>query len=183
MDRQSGLRIMYANVQSVNNKINELRATVVKEMPDVLALTETWMNESIDNCYLGIDGYDILVRTDRADTAGGRGGGIMVYVKAIVALKEEEGETGFNQCATVKVKRRGHDLGISIVYRSPNSDLENDAKLCQWIRSMKGENVIIGDFNFPGVRWDSGCCDSRGRPFYEACSDVFLTQHVEGLST
>ena len=96
---------MYANVQSVNNKINELRATVVKEMPDVLALTETWMNESIDNCYLGIDGYDILVRTDRADTAGGRGGGIMVYVKAIVALKEEEGETGFNQYATVKVKR------------------------------------------------------------------------------
>ena len=107
----------------------------------------------------------------------------MVYVKAVVALKEEEGETGFNQCATVKVKRCGHDLGIGIVYRSPNSDLENDAKLCQWIRSMKGENVIIGDFNFPGVRWDSGCCDSRGRPFYEACSDVFLTQHVEGLST
>ena len=162
----------------MNNKINELRAIVVKEMPDVVALTETWTNESIDNCYLGIDGYEILVRSDRVDTVGGRGGGIMVYVKEIVALKEEEG-TDFNQCTTVKVKRRGHDLGISIVCRSPNLDIENDTKLCQWIRSMRGENVIIGDFNFPGVRWESGCCDSRGRLFYEACSDVFLTQHVE----
>ena len=162
---------MYANVQSVNNKINELRAIVVKEMPDVVALTDTWTNGSIDNGYLGIDGYEILVRSDRVDTVGGRGGGIMVYAKEIIALKEED--TGFNQCVMVKVKRRSHDLGIGIVYRSPNSDIENDTKLCQWIRSMRGENVIIGDFNFPGVRWESGCCDSRGRLFYDACSDVF----------
>ena len=47
---------------------------------------------------------------------------------------------------------------------------------------MRGENLIIGDFNFPGVRWESGCCDSRGRPFYDACSDAFLTQHVEGAT-
>ena len=166
----------------MNNKINELRATVVKEMPDVVALTETWTNESIENGYLVIDGYEILVRSDRADTMGGRGGGIIVYVRGIVALKEEKEEGGFNQCATVKVKRRGNDLGLSIVYRSPNSDFENDAKLCQWIQNMRGENVIIGDFNFPGVKWDSGWCDSRGRPFYDACSDVFLTQHVEGAT-
>ena len=174
---------MYANVQSVNNKINELRATVAKEMPDVVALTETWTNENIDSLYLGIDGYEIVVRSDRADTVGGRGGGILVYVKSIVALREEEEEEGgFNQYATVKVKRCGNDLGVSVVYRSPNSDLENDTKLCQWIRSMRGENLIIGDFNFPGVRWESGCCDSRGRPFYDACSDAFLTQHVEGAT-
>ena len=105
----------------------------------------------------------------------------MVYVREIFAWHEEE-KTVFNQCATVKVKGLGHDLSLHIVYRSPNSTRENDAHLCQWIREMRGDCLIVGDFNFPGIRWDSGCTDSRGRPFYEACSDVFLTQHMEGAT-
>ena len=47
---------------------------------------------------------------------------------------------------------------------------------------MRQDDVILGDFNFPGIRWDTGCSDLRGRPFYEACSEVFLTQHVEGAT-
>ena len=181
MDRQSGLKVMFANAQSINNKINELRSLVVKESPDVVALTETWTNESIEDEYLCLEGYDMIVRKDRADTAGGRGGGIVVYVREIYAWHEEE-KTVFNQCATIKVKRLRHDLSLHVVYRSPNSTRDNDAHLCQWIRDMRGDCLIVGDFNFPGIRWETGCTDSRGRSFYEACADVFLTQHVEGAT-
>ena len=178
MDGQRGLKVLYANVQSINNKINELRALLVKECPDVVALTETWTNSSIADECLWIDGYDMVVRKDRTDTTGGRGGGIVVYVKDLFTWQEEV-ETSFNQCALLKVKMRGRDLGLRIVYRSPNSTRDNDADLCQWIREVKGDDLVVGDFNFPGIDWDSGCADSRGRPFYEACSDAFLTQHVE----
>ena len=179
MGGERGLRVMYANVQSLNNKVNELRALVVLESPDVIALTETWTNDSVANEFLYIEGYDMVVRKDRMDTAGGRGGGIIVYVKDVFAWQEEV-ETSFNQCALVKVKRRARDLGLRIVYRSPNSTRDNDAELCQWIGEMRKEEVLLGDFNFPGIRWGPGCSDARGRPFYEACSEVFLTQHVEG---
>ena len=155
---------MFANAQSINNKINELRSLVVRESPDVVALTETWTHESIADEYLCLEGYDMIVRKDRADTVGGRGGGIVVYVREIFAWHEDE-KTVFNQCATVKVKGLGHDLSLHIVYRSPNSTRENDAHLCQWIREMRGDCLIVGDFNFPGIRWDSGCTDSRGGPF------------------
>ena len=131
MDRQRGLKIMYANVQSLNNKVNELKALIVKECPDVVALTETWTNENIANEYLWVDGYDMVVRNDRIDTTGGRGGGIVVYVRDLFAWQEEV-ETSFNQLAVLKVKRRGQDLGLHIVYRSPNSTRENDTELCQW---------------------------------------------------
>ena len=181
MDRQRELRVMYANVQSLNNKVNELRALVVKESPDVIALAETWTNESVANEFLHVEGYDMVVRKDRRDTIGGRGGGIIVYVKEVFAWQEEV-ETAFNQCALVKVKRKGRDLGLRIVYRSPNSTRDNDADLCQWIRGMQRDEVILGDFNFPGIKWGPGCSDSRGRPFYEACSEAFLTQHVEGAT-
>ena len=36
------MSVLYANAQSINNKINELRALVVEMKPDVVALTESW---------------------------------------------------------------------------------------------------------------------------------------------
>ena len=61
MDRQSELKVMFANAQSVNNKINVLRSLVVRESPDVVALTETWTHESIADEYLCLEGYDMIV--------------------------------------------------------------------------------------------------------------------------
>ena len=53
---------MFANVQSLNNKIDELRSLLVRESPDVVALTETWTNDNIPNVYLHVEGYDMMVK-------------------------------------------------------------------------------------------------------------------------
>ena len=173
------MSVLYANAQSINNKINELRALVVEAKPDVVALTESWTNENVDNEILKMEGYDMIVRRDRTDTVGGRGGGILIYVKGVYAWDEED-TPDFTQCASVKIKTNGQNLRLSVVYRSPNSSGENDQKLYQWIREKEGDNVILGDFNFPGINWRTGSADSRGRKFFDACADTFLTQHVEG---
>ena len=146
MDGQSGLKILYTNIQSVNNKINELRAVISSERPDVVAITESWTNENIDDKCLKVEGYDMVVRKDRVDTVGGRGGGILIYVKGMYVWKEDN-ESTFNQCAKLNVKKRSGEFGICVVYRSPNSDRDNDMMLCQWIREMRGDNIILGDFN------------------------------------
>ena len=149
--------------------------------PDVVAVTEAWTNESIGNDVLRLDGYDLIVRRDRNDTVGGRGGGILVYVRGVYAWEEED-VPDFNQCASVKMKTRGQNIRLSVVYRSPNSNGENDQKLCRWICELRGDNLIVGDFNYPGINWSAGSADARGRQFYEACADAFLTQHVEGAT-
>ena len=76
MDGGRRLKLMYSNMQSMNNKMGELRAVVDMEKPDIIALTETWTNECISDAFLSLDGYDMVERRDRTDTAGGRGGGI-----------------------------------------------------------------------------------------------------------
>ena len=63
------------------NKVDEMRAIVAINIPDVLVITETWTNESISNDYLSIGGYNIIERKDRNDTDKGSGGGILVYTK------------------------------------------------------------------------------------------------------
>ena len=72
---------MFLNAQSVVKKMDELRTIAVMKNTDVIAITEAWTNESVDDNYLKVDGYELLERKDRADTDKGRGGGILVYVK------------------------------------------------------------------------------------------------------
>ena len=84
--------ILYTNAQSVIRKMGELRVVVVEEQPEVVALTETWTNLDIADDLLKIKGYEMVAREDRSDTQGGRGGGILVYVRDdINAWREDKG--------------------------------------------------------------------------------------------
>ena len=169
---------MCTNAQSINNKINELRAIVPVIEPDIIAITESWTNDSIGNEVLEVDGFEIIAREDRRDTEGGRGGGILVFARKDMHVWREDAPPNFNQGVTVKVKCGREDVNIHVVYRSPNSKKENDAALNEWVRSMNGSNVMIGDFNYPDINWIAGTAGSKGRGFYEAATEAYFEQHV-----
>ena len=71
------MKVMFANAQSMINKLDEIRAVVKLQNPDIFAITESWTNDDIGNNLLQIDGYEIIDRQDRNDTERGRGGGII----------------------------------------------------------------------------------------------------------
>ena len=81
-----GVSVMFLNAQSLGNKMSELRAVVSLERPDIVAVNETWTNDAIDNGMLGIQGYEIVERSDRRDTEGGRGGGLLVYASKAMRM-------------------------------------------------------------------------------------------------
>ena len=78
------LSILYTNAQSLAGKVSELEAIASDMKPDIIALTETWCNSGITNAVLSIVGYELVpdLRMDRADTGGGRGGGLIVYARS-----------------------------------------------------------------------------------------------------
>ena len=176
--RQEGVKVLFMNAQSVCNKMNELRVVVVEEEPDIVAICETWTNDAVGDPILRLDGYVIAARKDRNDTVGGRGGGLLVYVRKEMSVWEVEVATNFNQCVTVVVKCGGNDLKIHSVYRSPNSTRENDGMLNEWISRMEGTNIMIGDLNYPDVDWETGMSGPRGRDFLEATLERGFEQHV-----
>ena len=172
------MKLLYTNAQSVIKKMAELRAVVALKNPDVIALTETWTHSDIDNSFLQIVNYEIIARQDRTDTSRGRGGGILVFVKKGLCAWKEVVET-FCQCVSVKLKGRFSELGLFVINRSPNSSRENDDALCASMRQMNGRFVIVGDLNFPGIRWATGGSDAKGRAFYDTVEDKHMSQHVE----
>ena len=63
------MKCLYTNACSMGNKHKELEATVLLESYDLIALTETWWDESHD-WSVAIDGYR-LFRRDRQGRSGG----------------------------------------------------------------------------------------------------------------
>ena len=64
-------------------KVGELSCVADMLKPDIILVTESWCNGDITDAYLSIDGYELIpdLRMDRENTAGGRGGGLLVYAK------------------------------------------------------------------------------------------------------
>ena len=185
MEGRPGLNeitVMFANVQSIVNKLDEIRAFMQIQNPDIFAVTESWTNEDIGNDVLWIQGYEIIDRQDRNDTDRGRGGGIIIYAKKNIDIMAEDKKTNFNQCSTVKINARGEDVRIHVIYRSPNSAKSNDEDLCRWMREMRGQNVLIGDFNFPDIDWSAGTAGSRSRNFYDTATEMCMEQCVTEAS-
>ena len=176
---REGVTVFFFNAQSVVRKMDELRAIATSEKPDIIAITETWANESIGDAHLKIDGYEIIGREDRRDTMGGRGGGIIIHAVKSLHVWKMEVSSNFNQMAVVTMRCGSAEIKLHVIYRSPNSNELNDMHLCEYVGGLRGTNVLIGDFNMPDIDWGNGMSGSRGRKFFEAATEKSLEQHVE----
>jgi hypothetical protein len=80
---KDAVRFLFLNVRSIktlNQKTNELlnyKYLVENEKPGILGFNETWLDSTIVDEELLINGYDIF-RKDR----GSRGGGLLLLIKS-----------------------------------------------------------------------------------------------------
>ena len=58
------------NARTVKNKIAELQTLTEQFNPDIICITETWLEEGIQNANLGLKNYNIF-RRDRNLHGGG----------------------------------------------------------------------------------------------------------------
>ena len=173
-----GLKIMYTNARSIVNKIQELRLYAHTNNPDIIAITESWTNSSITNQYLDIPNYTIVSRHDRNDTTNGRGGGILIYVKHPIKSYETTSSSQFNQFASIEVSLPNDIISLYVIYRSPNSSSDNNKLLIEVLKQCKNPAIVVGDFNYPNIKWDclEGCNDSQD--LIDCSLDKFWTQWV-----
>ena len=79
--REAQLKCVYTNACSMGNKQEELEATVRQASYDLVAITETWWDHSHD-WSAAMDGYKLF----RKDRQRRRGGGVALYVSALMLL-------------------------------------------------------------------------------------------------
>ncbi len=159
------------------SKIDTLNCYASLNKPDLILLTETWCHDNISDAYLAIDGYDLIsdLRKDRADTALGRGGGLLVYVKNGITVFTSDSSVNFHQYCIFKLS----DITFYLVYKSPNAPATAIDGLAELIRGAPKHSIFIGDFNLPEVDWSTCAATGRAAPLLEAAQDKFYSQLVD----
>ena len=161
-------------------------------MPDVICITETKLDPSIDDVTLGLKDYNIW-RKDRAD---GNGGGVAILTKKGIITKELEiNQDPIVEMKVIEVETNGVNIIITTVYMPPQTSVwsqENYQKIIQeTLKSLEEvlqfsetnskEILITGDFNSK-IDWES--FDPRAQPdswnakLLEVINDHCLFQNV-----
>ena len=65
------------NARSLLPKVDELTGLIYTKPVDIVAVTESWLHNAIENRLLQLNDYNLF----RKDRITGRGGGVCVYVK------------------------------------------------------------------------------------------------------
>ena len=77
----SGLNIGHINMCSILRKMDQLSFIMNELQVDILGISETKLNSTVNDYELHIDGYDLI----RKDGVTDRGGGIAIYIRSNIS--------------------------------------------------------------------------------------------------
>ena len=118
---------------------------------DVLTLSETWLNHSIEDSEIALPGFT-CVRKDRTETNKGYGG-VAIYVREGLPFQVRNDLHSIeHECLWIEITRaKCRSTLISCVYRAPNIDfsgfISNFNSCMENIKLDKCDLVLLGDFN------------------------------------
>jgi len=172
--------IRTADARSMGNKQDELEAIVLLESYNLIAITETWWDESHD-WNVALDVYWLF----RRDRRRRRGGGIALYIKKTLQSEELSLKNNHQQVKSlwVGIGERGNkgNLVVGVYYRPPDQEeLTDDAFFLQLQETLHSQALVLrGDFNHPDICWKSNTesCRQSSR-FLECIEDNFLNQVI-----
>src|SRR5215813_9478374 len=113
-------------------------------------------------------------------------GGVLIYIREClrVKLREDLMQLREHEVESVWVELFGKTdkkLLWGTFYRPPNSSKDYDTAIREQIiqSSLKGDMIIVGDFNYPTINWNSLTAGGREEQYFlSKMQDCFLEQHV-----
>ncbi len=97
---QGHISVMYTNAKSLIPKRDELLAYTATEQPDVIAITETWVNSN----HLMAESSIVCYESFHKNRDYKRGGGIICYVKKHSAVKSDKQDEENYDSVYVEIK-------------------------------------------------------------------------------
>jgi hypothetical protein len=165
--------------------MDELRLRVVKSNPDIVAVTESWLNLDVGDGEVAIDNY-ITYRKDRLER---RGGGLVCYIRNSLHSRIEPDltDSSFKESMWLTIHGGKQEVRLGLVYRSPDCTEAHNEELLQLLQRgchyrQNTRLLLLGDFNYPEIDFKNysvqGSPESQQARFFTTVQDLFLHQHV-----
>ena len=166
------------NVQSINNKCNDVLGHIVDRELDIVFITETWLTAQFDHTTANVKDYGYVLEHKFRN---GRGGGVGFLIKQCYKfsnVKSESFNTFEHHIVTLKCSY-GQKVLLVVVYRLQDhsfSDFYSDFKaLLMYICSMCDNLIIAGDINIHLNKLN----DSNTKKFNKILVTFDLIQHID----
>ena len=147
------LNILYTNLDSLSNKLNELEAHAELYKADIILITEHLsknISSKFENVF-SLDGYNCF------EEISGRGVCIFYKDNLSITTHDKINEM-YKPSLFINIKSSNIPLNIGLIYRSPNNEEKENKKLNNQLTfaSKKLKNLVIfGDFNDPCMDWEN----------------------------
>ena len=175
----TSLKCLYTNAQGLRNKLEELCDHCLEDMPDIVAVTETWFRQDICDAELAIPNF-CLLRNDRSS----RGGGVALYYHnslSCVQICDEELFLQDTLWCTLKLEQDTTCV-IAVIYRPPSACESFNQALLEKIRlgctRHQTATLLLGDFNLPQLYSQNHVEQSIESQFQQMLEEIPLFNHV-----
>lgn len=186
----TSLRCLYANVDGIVNKVDELQVYVDNFKPDIVCLTETKLSEQLNSEIFYVIEYTVYHRDRELQVAPGGGVAILVnksFVSSNSSVNFLNDHT-YKEAVWCEILLQSKRVLFGVIDRPPASTREVNNLLCDVVRlsgeyNNESQVCICGDFNFNEINWELNEVSDYGqvvdaRNFLDSVNDCFLQQHV-----
>ena len=145
--KKKGLHFVHVNARSILPKISELRLIAANSKAAVIGVSETWLDDSVNDSEVSIDNYNIY-RKDRSRN----GGGVCVYVRSDFAFntRSDLQNEGIEAVWIDLILPKTKPILICIAYRPPkqsNFFAKFEQTLLNYENLPESEFYLLGDIN------------------------------------
>ena len=159
--KKNSLSVCHWNLNSLSahnfSKLTQLKAYISKYKHDFICLSETYLDSSIPDSLLEIDGYN-LIRLDHPNDI--KRGGVCIYFKEILPVRIIN-IPYLKEALLLEMNYNNKRVIVSVIYRSPS---QNNSEFDSFLRSVERLlsdikkikpflSVITGDFNARTLCW------------------------------
>lgn len=179
--------ILYTNIASLPAKFNDFVPFVISSNPSIVLLSESWLNTTIPDTLLNLQGFT-LYRSDRQDRVGG---GVCCYINNDLLLHFTVTRLDIDIDMSIdhiwlKLHNLHTTLCLCCIYRPGNVTPQANDSLLNALTTASStlQNLIIfGDFNFPRICWpvviNDLTTDSIEYKFVDTIFNANLSQLIE----
>ena len=126
--------------------------------PDIIFLTETWIQSNTLSSELGLINYDIF-RKDRnlADLGVSRGGGVLIACNKTLGARDISTKSPLEQLF-IKITLANTKIILGVVYLQPRSPTHMFTEHANCVKSLTNKYndhqcILIGDYNLRNILW------------------------------
>ena len=125
---------------------DELKLFIETNKPDIIGISETKFDKTVDDCDVGITGYQVI-RKDR----NCYGGGVLMYISESLNFKHREDLDFGSESISVEIKiGKYKPFIVTTIYRPPDKPVAYSDQIESLISTTElegNESILKGDLN------------------------------------